>query len=419
MPGRNHPHPERFYHYVGTPAPFSTLGRGLNSAQRGLVMAKNKVFPPHIEPIAGGMPGRNHPNAERFYAPAPTLMEKAKTTWTETQSSVQQGLVSAQTGLLTAKNKVFGEKIIPIEGGMPGRNHPHAERFYAPTPSLMDRAKTGWTTTQSSVQQGLISAQTGLLTAKNKVFGEKIVPIEGGMPGRNHPHAERFYAPTPTLLEKVQTGLSDTKTTLMEKVQTGLSGTKQRVWGTKKIEPIEGGMPGRNHPHAERFYAPTPTLMEKVKTGLSDTKERVWAGMPEVHAPGFLETVNKKMHWMFAPKVQPIEGGMPGRNHPHAERFKVQEPGLFTKIKEKFIGEHKQEASAIPVEQGASEIDTTNINQEATKELLEAPLAKETIHPLQGMPGPGRYHPMADSLRATDQGFVANLADKWKVYSVL
>jgi len=307
---------------------------------------------------------------------------------------------------------------MPIERGMPGRNHPHAERFYAPTPSLMDRAKTGWTTTQSSVQHGLVSAQTGLLAAKNKVWGESIVPIEGGMPGRNHPYADRFYAPTPSLLERVQTGLTTGLTTVQTGLTAGLTETKKRVWGNK-IEPIEGGMPGRNHPHAERFYAPTPTLMEKVKTGLSDTTERVWESMPEIHAPGVLQTMNKKVRWMFAAKVHPIEGGMPGRNHPHAERFEVKEPGFFTKIQQQFVGEHKQEA--VPVEmQGPSEIDTASINnQEATKEMLEPTLAKETIHPLQGMPGPGRNHPMADSLRATDQGFVSDLADKWKVYSVL
>jgi hypothetical protein len=225
-------------------------------------------------------------------------------------------------------------------------------------------------------------------------------------------------------MERVQTGLTTGFTTvqtgLTSGLTTGLTGlteTKKRVWGTK-IEPIEGGMPGRNHPHAERFYAPTPTLMEKVKTGFSGTTERVWGSLPEVHAPGVLETMNKKVRWMFASKVHPIEGGMPGRNHPHPERFEVQQPGLFTKIKHQFVGEHKQEA--VPVEmQGPSEIDTMSINQEATKEALESTLAKETIHPLQGMPGPGRNHPMGESLRATDQGLVSDLADKWKVYSVL
>jgi len=371
------------------------------------VAAKNRVFAPTVKPIASGMPGRNHPNADRFYAPVPSLMDRAKTGWTATQSSVQQGLISAQTGLLTAKNRVWGEKIVPIEGGMPGRNHPNAERFYAPTPSLMERAKTTWIGTQSTVQHEVLAAKRTIFgEGKNSVFGEKIVPIEGGMPGRNHPNADRFYAPTPSLMERVQTGLTTGFTTVQTGLTTGLTETKKRVWGTR-IEPIEGGMPGRNHPHAERFYAPTPTFTE-----------RVWASMPEVHAPGVVETMNKKVRWMFASKVHPIEGGMPGRNHPHAERFEVQEPGLFTKIKQQFVGDHKQEA--VPVEmQGPSEIDTMSINQEATKEVLEPTLAKETIHPLQGMPGPGRNHPMADSLRATDQGFVSNLADKWKVYSVL
>jgi hypothetical protein len=247
--------------------------------------------------------------------------------------------VSAQTGLLSAKNAVFGEKIVPIEGGMPGRNHPHAERFYAPTPTFMDRVKTGWTSVEVSAQHGLASAQTGLLSAKNAVFGEKVVPIEGGMPGRNHPHEEDFYAPAPTLMDRVKTG------------------------------------------------------MTSAGTGLTSAKNTV-----------------------FGEKIVPIEGGMPGRNHPHPERFEV---GFFTGIKEKLFPErsgdyeHKIEAHAVELET-YSEIDTASIDQIATARELEPTLTKETIHPLQGMPGPGRNHPLGDSLKAQDESLLTKLADTWK-----
>jgi len=261
---------------------------------------------------------------------------------------------------------------------MLGGNHPDAERFYAPVPTLMDRMKTGWTATQTSAQHGLASAQTGLISAKNTVFGEKIVPIEGGMPGRNHPHAERFYAPTPSTMDKMkdslglavqesrvyaQTELSVLKDKMqvgLDKAQTGLTDAKNFVWGSE-IEPIEGGMPGRNHPHPERFEVKTPGLM----TTLGDKMSAV-------------------SHRIFGEKIQPIEGGMPGRNHPHPERF---EAGLLLRLKEKVFPEKHELEVKQEVEHVPSEIETSSINnQEATKEQLDPILAKETIHSLQGMP---------------------------------
>jgi len=72
------------------------------------------------------------------------------------------------------------------------------------------------------------------------------------------------------------------------------------------------------------------------------------------------------------------------------------------------------------VEHVPSVIETSSIsNQEATKEQLEPILAKETIHPLQGMPGPGRNHPMGESLIADDESLIAKLSDKWKTLSIV
>jgi len=294
-PGRYHPHPDRLENVGVT----TKVGEKLKT---GIISAKEKVFGASVE------------RTETSETTAPILKADIKDSLASAQSSLK-------TGFRRGKKRVWRKKIQPIEGGMPGRNHPHAERFYAPTPSFTDRVKTGW-------------AATGLMSAKNKIFGEKIMPIEGGMPGRNHPHPERFYAPTPSFTDRVQTSFLSAKKAI------------------------------------------------------------------------------------FGEKIMPIEGGMPGRNHPHPEKFEYHAPGLFTRIHDKFSGEKKTET--VPVElQGQSEIDDRSIDQEAVKGQLEPTLAKETIHPLQGMPGPGRYHPMEESLRAKDQGVVEKLADNWKVYSVL
>jgi len=347
----------------------------LVAAKDGISSTKEQIFGVPVEPIEGGMPGRNHPHPETFETPAPTLMDKMKDSMDAVQVAVKPVLASAQTGFRKGKKRVWRKKVQPIEGGMPGRNHPHPERFYhyAGTPAL-----------PSKMNRSLASAQTGLLSAKNKIFGTRIQPIEGGMPGRNHPHAERFYAPTPTIMDRVKTGLTST--------ETGLLSVKKSVFG-EKIVPIEGGMPGRNHPHPERFYAKAPTFMDRVQTA---------------------------KHAVFGEKVVPIEGGMPGRNHPHPERFEV---GFFTKIKENLFPErsgyeHKTEARPVEL-QAQSEIDTASIDQEAVKGQLESTLAKETIHPGQDMPGPGRNHPMHDSFHAEDESLLTKLSDKWKQYSVL
>jgi len=457
MPGRYHPHPETVEATVpgsglkekvksGLVSAQTSAQAGLASAQAGLLSAKDRVFGAPIEPVETGMPGRYHPHPETFEAPAPTLLERVKT-------GAQQGLATTQAGLVSAKNAVFGETIEPIEGGMPGRNHPHPESFETPAPTLMEKVKGGLVSAQTTVQSGLTSAQTGFFEAKKRVWGTKIEPIEGGMPGRNHPHPERFYAQTPSLMEKVKSTWSSVQTT----AGTGLSEAKKRVWGAK-IEPIEGGMPGRNHPHAERFYAPAPTLMDKMKGGLIWAETSVQAGlvsakdrvlsltetvepvgeMPgrnhphpeafEAPAPGIMDKMKGGLtstqlglisakERFFGKPVVPIEGGMPGRNHPHPERFEAKAPGFLTKIgdlvRDHMPFDHKVEMQQKEI-QVPSEIEKESIDQDAVKEQLEATLAKETIHPLQGMPGPGRNHPMADSHKAQDQGVINKLSDKFK-----
>jgi len=292
----------------------------------------------------------------------------------------------AETKLFEAKDRVWGTKIEPIESGMPGRNHPHPERFYAQTPSLMEKVKSTFVSAEKF-------AETGLLEAKKRVWGTKIEPIEGGMPGRNHPHPERFYAPSPTLMDKVKGGLIWAETS----VQAGLVSAKDRVLGlTEKVEPVEDGMAD----NLETFETPAPGLMDKVKGGLASTQ---------------LGLISAKER-IFGKPVQPIEGGMPGRNHPHPERFEAKAPGLMTKIGEfvhKVGGfDHKE---AHPMEmQAESGIEKESIDQDAVREQLEDILTKETIHPLQGMPGPGRNHPMADSHKAQDQGLLTKLSDKFK-----
>jgi hypothetical protein len=493
MPGRNHPDPEPFEVPVPTllDRVKTTAQEGFASTQAGLLSAKNAIFGEKIEPIEGGMPGRNHPCPEAFEAPTPTLLERVKT-------GAQQGLASTQAGLLSAKNAVFGEKIEPIEGGMPGRYHPHPEMFEVPPPTLLDRVKTG-------AQQGLAFTEAGLLSAKNAVFGEKVEPIEGGMPGRNHPHPEMLEAPAPTLMEKMKDGLFSAEKTVQSGLTTGFSEAKKRVWGAK-IEPIEGGMPGRNHPHPERFYAPTPSFIEKVKstlvsaeklaeTKLLKAKNRVWGvkiepiegGMPgrnhphpeRFYAPtptlmdkmkGGLVSVQvgltsaKDKVMSLTETVEPIEGGMPGRNHPCPETFEAPAPGIMDKMKdgltstqlglthakERVFGKTAQPVTGMPGRnhpdpkpfeaqapgfiskiQGVigfdkkvetqpeeipaqSQIEKESIDMDVVRDQLEETLAKETVHPLQGMPGPGRNHPMADPLKAQDQGILNKLSDKLK-----
>lgn len=422
MPGRNHPDAEAFEAPTLMDRVKTSAQYGLASTQAGLLSAKNAVFGEKIEPIEGGMPGRNHPDAGTFEAPTPTLLERVKT-------GAQQGLASTQAGLLSAKNAVFGAQVEPIEGGMPGRNHPDAETFEAPAPTLMEKMKGGLFSAQTTVQSGLT---TGFYEAKKRVWGTQVKPIEGGMPGRNHPHPERFYAPTPSLIEKV-------KSTLV----TAQQEAKKRVWGAK-IEPIEGGMPGRNHPHPERFYAPTPTLMDKMRDGLMSAKDKVMSltetvepiegGMPgrnhptpetfEAPAPGIMDRMKDGLastqlglisakERIFGKSIQPIEGGMPGRNHPDSKRFEAKAPGLISKIQGVIGFDQKVEMppKEIPAQ---SHIEKESIDVDAVKGQLEEALAKETIHPLQGMPGPGRNHPMDDLHKAQDQGIFNKLSDKLK-----
>jgi len=167
---------------------------------------------------------------------------------------------------------------------------------------------------------------------------------------------------------------------------------------TEKVEPIEGEM--ADQPNLETFETPAPGLMDKVKGGLASTQ---------------LGLISAKER-IFGKPVQPIEGGMPGRNHPHPELFEAKAPGLMTKIGEfvqKVGGFDHKEAHPMKM-QAESEIEKESIDQDAVREQLEDILTKETIHPLQGMPGPGRNHPMADSLKAQDQGLLTKLSDKFK-----
>jgi hypothetical protein len=209
------------------------------------------------------------------------------------------------------------------------------------------------------VKSTLVSAEklagTGLLEAKKRVWGAKVEPIEGGMPGRNHPHAERFCAPVPTLMDKMKGGLIWAETS----VQAGLVSAKDKVLSlTETVEPVEGGMPGRNHPQAETFEAPAPGLMDKMKGGLASTQLGLISAKERIF-------------------------GKPTENHP----MEIQ---------------------------AQSEIEKESIDQDAVRDQLEESLTKETIHPLQGMPGPGRNHPMADSHKAQDQGLLNKLSDKLK-----
>jgi len=285
MPGRNHPHPERF---VAKDQGFvskltDNLQGGFVSAKGGLVSAKNKIWGQTIQPIESGMPGRNHPHPERFEAKNPGMVAKLT-------DNVQGGFVSAKSGLVSAKNKIWGPTIQPIEGGMPGRNHPNAERFEAKNPGIVSKLTD--------------NIQGGFVSAKNKIWGQTILPIESGMPGRNHPHPERFEAKNPGIVSK----LADNFQGGFVSAKGGLVSAKNKIWG-QTIQPIEGGMPGRNHPNAKRFEAKDSGFMSNIQGGLVSAKNKIWG-----------------------PTIQPIEGGMPGRNHPNAERFEAKNPGIVSKL---------------------------------------------------------------------------------------
>jgi hypothetical protein len=303
MPGRNHPHPERF-EVKSSGLMNQITGNvqdGLIIAKSGLLAAKDRLIGSTVEPIESGMPGRNHPHPERFEVQAPGLVTKVS-------DNLQDGFGFAKEGLFSAKKRIFGAKIQPIEGGMPGRNHPHPERFEAKAPGLITKMS-------DNLQSGFVSAKDGLVSAKNMIWGQTIHPVEGGMPGRYHPHPERFEVQAPG----ISIPISDTLQGGFASVKDGLFLAKNKIW-RQTIQPIEGGMPGRNHPHPERFEVKAPGLVTKISDNLQggflSAKDRVFSA--------------KNMIWK--PTVQPIEGGMPGRYHPHPERFEAKSPDLITKI---------------------------------------------------------------------------------------
>jgi len=134
---------------------------------------------------------------------------------------------------------------------MPGRNHPHPERFEVKNPGFVSKMS-------DNLQGGFTSAKDGLISAKNKVWGPTIQPIEGGMPGRNHPHPELFQVKSQGFVSKITENLRGGFGSAKDDV-------KNKIWGHKSMEPIEGGMPGRYHPHPERFEVKEQSLASKIE----------------------------------------------------------------------------------------------------------------------------------------------------------
>lgn len=133
--------------------------------------------------------------------------------------------------------------------------------------------------------------------------------------------------------------------------------------------------------HNQAYYASKAQhLKEQVKGSLESAKDTLLSAKDQV----------------FGAPIKPIQGGMPGRNHPHPETLATTQERIY-----------QADATAqIPL--ARSEIEKESIDSEAAKEKLE-----ERMTPIEGMPGPGRYHPHPYNLE--NVGLATKAVDKVKM----